>query len=171
MVRPAAGVSSTVASRRAATRPQAQRGDSFPLAIGAVVALLIAGLVIVFLLNNSGGGNSTPAGGVAPATAAAIQTIPPPVAAATSAGAPVAGAPTVVQGTAAATGADVPRMPLDAFKKLYDNPATRPLIIDVRAVDAFDQGHITGAISFPESDIPTRVGELPKDKLIIAYCQ
>jgi len=60
---------------------------------------------------------------------------------------------------------------LDEFKALYDDPAKRPLILDVRAKDAFDAGHITGAISFPESDVDARVAELPKDKLIIAYCQ
>jgi cytochrome c biogenesis protein CcmG/thiol:disulfide interchange protein DsbE len=64
-----------------------------------------------------------------------------------------------------------PRMPLEQFKKLYDDPATRPLIIDVRAKEAYDAGHIVGAISFPEGDVDTRVGELPKDKLVIAYCQ
>ena len=37
--------------------------------------------------------------------------------------------------------------------------------------EAFDAGHITGAISFPESDVDARVAELPKDKLIVAYCQ
>jgi rhodanese-related sulfurtransferase len=62
-------------------------------------------------------------------------------------------------------------MALDEFKALYDDPAKRPLILDVRAKDAFDAGHITGAISFPESDVDARVAELPKDKLIIAYCQ
>ncbi|MFL5734203.1 MAG: redoxin domain-containing protein [Chloroflexia bacterium] len=64
-----------------------------------------------------------------------------------------------------------PRMPLDDFKKLYDDPAKRPLIIDVRAKEAYDAGHIEGAISFPESDVDTRIGELPKDKLVVAYCQ
>jgi rhodanese-related sulfurtransferase len=62
-------------------------------------------------------------------------------------------------------------MALDEFKALYDDPAKRPLILDVRAKDAFDAGHITGAISFPESDVDARVAELPKDKLIVAYCQ
>jgi rhodanese-related sulfurtransferase len=62
-------------------------------------------------------------------------------------------------------------MTLEDFKKLYDDPAKRPIIIDVRAKETYDAGHIKGAISFPESDIDTRVGELPKDKLVVAYCQ
>jgi rhodanese-related sulfurtransferase len=54
---------------------------------------------------------------------------------------------------------------------LYDDPAKRPIILDVRAKETFDAGHITGAESFPEADVDTRVSELPKDKLIVAYCQ
>ena len=30
---------------------------------------------------------------------------------------------------------------------------------------------VAGAISFPEADVDTRVNEIPKDKLVIAYCQ
>jgi rhodanese-related sulfurtransferase len=62
-------------------------------------------------------------------------------------------------------------MALDEFKALYDDPAKRPLILDVRAKEAFDAGHITGAINFPESVVDARVAVLPKDKLIVAYCQ
>jgi 3-mercaptopyruvate sulfurtransferase SseA len=64
-----------------------------------------------------------------------------------------------------------PRMPIDEFKALYADPAKRPLIIDVRAKQSFDEGHIVGAISFPEADVDARIAELPKDRLIIAYCQ
>jgi hypothetical protein len=64
-----------------------------------------------------------------------------------------------------------PRMSLQDFKALYDDPAKRPLIIDVRDPDTYAEGHIEGAISFPESDVDARVGELPRDRLIVAYCQ
>ena len=68
-------------------------------------------------------------------------------------------------------GGQVVLMPLDEFKNLYDDPVKRPMIIDVRSKEAYDAGHIEGAISFPEADVDTRVGELPKDRLIVAYCQ
>jgi rhodanese-related sulfurtransferase len=45
------------------------------------------------------------------------------------------------------------------------------LIIDVRAAETYSSGHIAGAISFPEADVDARIAELPKDKLIVAYCQ
>lgn len=71
----------------------------------------------------------------------------------------------------AATDNTPPRMSLDTFKKLYDDPSQRPVILDVRGAESYAEGHITGAILFPEADIAARVSELPKDKLIVAYCQ
>ena len=56
------------------------------------------------------------------------------------------------------------------FLKLYSSPTDRPYIIDVRPKDSYDQAHIKGAVSIPETDVPTRLGELPKDKLIVTYC-
>jgi peroxiredoxin len=66
-----------------------------------------------------------------------------------------------------------PRISLADFKAHYDDPAQRAkmLIIDVRAKESYDAGHIKGAESWPESDIDARVVKLPRDKLIVAYCQ
>jgi hypothetical protein len=64
-----------------------------------------------------------------------------------------------------------PRLPIDEFKKLYDNQATRPMIIDVRAVEAFNEGHIVGAVSMPEANIDSLVAQIPKNSLVVAYCQ
>jgi hypothetical protein len=66
---------------------------------------------------------------------------------------------------------DPPRIELEAFKALYDDPTQRLLIIDVRGAETYAAGHIKGAISFPEADVDQRVGELPRDRLIVAYCQ
>ena len=68
-------------------------------------------------------------------------------------------------------GGEPPRISLAEFKALYDDPARRPLILDVRYPDFYEEGHIKGAISFPETDVDDRVGELPRNKLIVAYCQ
>jgi len=73
--------------------------------------------------------------------------------------------------TALARDETPPRMSLDDFKALYDDPAKRPIIIDVRAKSQYEEGHIAGAISFPESEADARVDELPRDRLIISYCQ
>jgi hypothetical protein len=80
--------------------------------------------------------------------------------------------PTPIPAATAIPQSDIPpRISLADFKALYDDPSTRPLIIDVRSKDLYDAGHIKGAISFPEADVDSRVGELPKDRLIVAYCQ
>ena len=44
------------------------------------------------------------------------------------------------------------------------------VLVDVRAKQAYDAGHAKGAVSLPLSDLPSRAGELPKDKLVITYC-
>lgn len=64
-----------------------------------------------------------------------------------------------------------PRVQLGEFKALWDDAANRPIIIDTRNDVAFQEGHIPGAILVPESELASKVASLPKDKLIIAYCQ
>ena len=44
------------------------------------------------------------------------------------------------------------------------------VIIDTRSPDAFAAGHIEGAISMPLQSVETRLNELPKNKLVAAYC-
>lgn len=142
-------------SRRAAYTNVPPRRDAFPFIMGGVIGALVVGLMLVlFLLVNRG----NPAPAVPPATTdnqAAGGTLP-----------------TVAAGDSSQpTVEDAPRMALEDFKKLYDDPAKRPIIVDVRPVSAFEQGHIKGAISLPHSDIDARINELPKNKLIVAYCQ
>ncbi len=63
------------------------------------------------------------------------------------------------------------RMPMADFKALYDDPAKRPLIVDVRANDRYAEGHIDGAVNIPDAETEKRLAELPRDKPIILYCQ
>ncbi|MFL6259900.1 MAG: rhodanese-like domain-containing protein [Thermoanaerobaculia bacterium] len=44
------------------------------------------------------------------------------------------------------------------------------VLVDVRNKEAYEASHAQGAISIPLSDIGSRAGELPKNKLVIAYC-
>lgn len=48
--------------------------------------------------------------------------------------------------------------------------AGNALIVDVRDENTYKTSHIKGAKSFPLPQFEKRVGELPKDKLIITYC-
>ena len=44
------------------------------------------------------------------------------------------------------------------------------ILLDVRGKTAWDAGHIEGAMHIPMAELKQRLGELPKDKLIAAYC-
>ncbi|MFC1786570.1 rhodanese-like domain-containing protein [Halobacteriota archaeon] len=44
------------------------------------------------------------------------------------------------------------------------------VILDVRTVEEFNEGHIKGAINMPVQELPDRLGELDKNDDIIVYC-
>ena len=44
-------------------------------------------------------------------------------------------------------------------------------VIDVRPKQEFEHGHLAGAVSIPLDDLPSRLGELPRDRLIVTYCR
>jgi rhodanese-related sulfurtransferase len=44
------------------------------------------------------------------------------------------------------------------------------VVVDVRAKLAWEGSHAEGAISIPSSEMAARIAELPKDKMILAYC-
>jgi rhodanese-related sulfurtransferase len=64
-----------------------------------------------------------------------------------------------------------PRISKEAVLDLMQHHPDQILVIDVRQKVFYDEEHIKGAISFPMETIDARVSELPKDKLIVAYCQ
>jgi len=63
----------------------------------------------------------------------------------------------------------VPRVSLEQLKEKLDAGADI-VIVDVRNKEAFDEGHIPGAVSIPWEEIEGRYTELPQDKEIITYC-
>lgn len=44
-------------------------------------------------------------------------------------------------------------------------------LLDVRPEDEYKKGHIPNAISIPITELIDRLSEIPKDKLVIAYCR
>jgi len=44
------------------------------------------------------------------------------------------------------------------------------VLVDVRPKESYASSHAEGALSIPLSDLGSRAGELPKDKLVITYC-
>jgi len=51
------------------------------------------------------------------------------------------------------------------------NPGPNRVVLDVRTIPEVQQGTIPGSIHIPVDDLRTRLGELPKDKEILAFCQ
>ena len=45
------------------------------------------------------------------------------------------------------------------------------LVLDVRPTDEYESGHLPHARSMPVQELEHRLDELPKDKLIVAYCR
>ena len=45
------------------------------------------------------------------------------------------------------------------------------VLLDVRPAREFAEGHLSGALSVPLPDLESRIGELPKDRTIVAYCR
>jgi 3-mercaptopyruvate sulfurtransferase SseA len=72
--------------------------------------------------------------------------------------------------------AQTPADPLAAARRISPAEARQAVakgeavLVDVRAKESYDREHAKGAISIPLSDLASRMGELPKDKLVITYC-
>jgi len=45
------------------------------------------------------------------------------------------------------------------------------VILDVRTVGEFDEGHIEGAINIPVDELDSRLDELSKDDELLVYCR
>lgn len=64
---------------------------------------------------------------------------------------------------------DHPQVDVEAI--LAAPPGERAFLVDVRTSQEFASGHIPGAVSIPVDDLRSRLGELPRDRKIAAYCQ
>jgi Rhodanese-like domain len=63
----------------------------------------------------------------------------------------------------------IPRVKVDEAKKMIAEG--KAIIIDVRGADAYKMSHIKGALDVPLTKLNEgEFKDLPKDKLIIAYC-
>jgi 3-mercaptopyruvate sulfurtransferase SseA len=44
------------------------------------------------------------------------------------------------------------------------------MVVDTRPAESYKQSHIKGSINIPVDQVANRLNELPRDKLIVAYC-
>ncbi|MER8885948.1 metalloregulator ArsR/SmtB family transcription factor [Mesorhizobium sp. M0408] len=56
----------------------------------------------------------------------------------------------------------------DLVSRLHDGAVT---VLDVRPEDEFAVGHLPGALNIPLAELERRLGELPADREVIAYCR
>ncbi|HZG53094.1 MAG TPA: rhodanese-like domain-containing protein [Pyrinomonadaceae bacterium] len=75
---------------------------------------------------------------------------------------------TAAQQTPAQHADDTRRINIEETQKAIE--AGTALVVDVRDEAAYKTSHIKGAKSVPLQQFDKRIGELPKDKLIITYC-
>jgi 3-mercaptopyruvate sulfurtransferase SseA len=64
--------------------------------------------------------------------------------------------------------ASIPRVSVEELSKALEEG--RAVVVDVRPAEAFEEEHIAGAFSIPEEEVRERAGELPRGKLVVAYC-
>lgn len=57
------------------------------------------------------------------------------------------------------------------YEQLSSFDRSQSILLDVRTEAEFANGHLPGALNIPVDDLRQRLGELNKDKLILAYCQ
>lgn len=44
------------------------------------------------------------------------------------------------------------------------------LLLDVRTPEEFSDRHVEGARNIPVDELPQRLGELPRDRVVVVYC-
>ncbi len=42
-------------------------------------------------------------------------------------------------------------------------------LVDVRSKDAYQEGHIHGAINIPRAELERRMGDIPRDRPVVTY--
>ena len=65
-------------------------------------------------------------------------------------------------------GEDAPRISLADAKKAFDDGSA--VFIDTHLKDAYDAGHIPGAVNITVAELDLKFNTIPKGKKIIAYC-
>lgn len=61
-----------------------------------------------------------------------------------------------------------PRVTVSELKEMVDQG--RAVIVDVRDRVSYSTEHIPGSINIPFQETASRIGELPRDKMIVTYC-
>ncbi len=63
---------------------------------------------------------------------------------------------------------EIQRVSINEAKAALDSNSA--VFVDVRSVEAYQAGHVSGAINIPIEELEARLGELDKTQWIITYC-
>ena len=69
-----------------------------------------------------------------------------------------------------AAGKEIKTIKPDEVKKMIESKKTDFVIVDTQPKGVYDVGHIKGAVSFPWDPELKSPGKLPKNKMLILYC-
>ena len=61
--------------------------------------------------------------------------------------------------------------PMGATELLERLTSGDVIVLDVRPEDEYSAGHVPGALSIPTGELERRLGELPTDREVVAYCR
>jgi rhodanese-related sulfurtransferase len=76
----------------------------------------------------------------------------------------------VISAAASAQAAEIQQIKPEELKKLIDSNDPTILVVDAQPKTAYDLGHIKGAVNFPWTIDIKSPGNLPRDKMLILYC-
>lgn len=78
------------------------------------------------------------------------------------------GSNVLVEATAPATDAEVPRVSLGEARAALDSGEA--VFVDTRNADSYAAGHIPGAVLVTSSQVDSMVGQMDPEKWVITYC-
>lgn len=76
----------------------------------------------------------------------------------------------LIAGVVPVWAAEVEHASPQEVKKMIESKKADFLIVDAQPKGVYDAGHVKGAVSFPWNANLKSPGKLPKDKLLIIYC-
>jgi rhodanese-related sulfurtransferase len=65
---------------------------------------------------------------------------------------------------------DFPQIKPEALKEIIEKGDRSVVIVDAQPKEAYDLGHIKGAVNLPWAADLRSKGDLPKDKMLVIYC-
>jgi rhodanese-related sulfurtransferase len=78
--------------------------------------------------------------------------------------------PAFVFAVVLATAAEIQQIKPEEVKKLIESKKKDFVVVDTQPKGAYDLGHIKGAVNFPWGPDLKSPGKLPKNKMLILYC-